>query len=280
MHILKRETVEMMARTLLDALSKAASVTTRPNAAATTHTPATPVSTPSVTIVNQALKRQFPNMFQTKHEPKRRKGRFSTSVRSSPAKTINLTIFALPGPTTHTPKSSKELELVHAGLGRRLVTLTEDCKHADIVTQIENEFKKFRPLEGRWMFFKAAGGCGQRKLSAVPMDTEGYSGQQLCAVTNNGKNHLFLVPLQEELDMEPLPYDSAEFERMPQVLCLTCNATMPLQMLALHAANCQPTVNVQDDEVVIEDDTEEQGVCPVCQKEFPIEDFDVTSQVT
>lgn len=90
------------------------------------------------------------------------------------------------------------------------------------------------------------GGCGQRKLSAVPMDTEGYSGQQLRAVTNNGKNHLFLVPLQEELDMEPLPYDSAEFERMPQVPCLTCNATMPLQMLALHAANCQPTVNVSE----------------------------------
>lgn len=71
-------------------------------------------------------------MFQTKHEPKRGKGRFSTSVRSSPAKTINLMIFALPGPTTQTPKSSKELELAHAGLGRRLVTLTEDCKHADV----------------------------------------------------------------------------------------------------------------------------------------------------
>lgn len=56
MYILQ-ETIEMMARTLLDALSKAASVTTRPNAAATTHTLATPVSTPSVTTVNQALKR-------------------------------------------------------------------------------------------------------------------------------------------------------------------------------------------------------------------------------
>lgn len=76
------------------------------------------------------------------------------------------------------------------------------------------------------------------------MDTEGYSGRQLRAVTNNGKYHLFLVPLQEELDTEPLPYDSAEFARMPQVPCLTCNATMPLQMLALHAENCQQAVNV------------------------------------
>lgn len=67
------------------------------------------------------------------------------------------------------------------------------------------------------------GGCGQRKLSIVPMDMEGYSGRQLRAVINNGKNQLFLVPLQEELDTEPLPYDSAEFARMPQVPCLNGN---------------------------------------------------------
>lgn len=76
------------------------------------------------------------------------------------------------------------------------------------------------------------------------MDTEGYSGRQLRAVTNNGKIQLFLVPLQEELDTGPLPYDSAEFARMPQVPCLNCNASVPLQMLALHAENCQKTENV------------------------------------
>ena len=95
-----------------------------------------------------------------------------------------------------------------------------------------------------YILWNGIGGCGQRKLSIVPIDTEGYFGRQLCAVTNNGKNLLFLVPLQEELDTDTLPYDSAEFARMPQVPCLTCNATMPLQMLALHAENCQQTVNV------------------------------------
>lgn len=88
------------------------------------------------------------------------------------------------------------------------------------------------------------GGSGQRKLSIVPMDTEGYSVRQLRTASNNGKNVLFLVPLQEELDTEPLPYNAAEFARMPQVPCLTCNTTMPLQMLALHAENCQPTTEV------------------------------------
>ncbi|KAK0136710.1 hypothetical protein N1851_027117 [Merluccius polli] len=106
---------------------------------------------------------------------------------------------------------------------------------------MENHFTKLQPLHGRWMFHKATGGCGQRRLTVVPLDAEGYSGQQLKAASNNGKNILFLVPIQEELDTNPLPYNSAEFSRMPQVACHICSATIPLQMLILHAENCQPT---------------------------------------
>ena len=85
------------------------------------------------------------------------------------------------------------------------------------------------------------GGSGQRRLTVVPLDAEGYSGQQLKAASNNGKNILFLVPIQEELDTNPLPYNSAEFSQMPQVACHICSATIPLQMLTLHAENCHPT---------------------------------------
>ncbi|XP_046890712.1 uncharacterized protein LOC124477148 isoform X1 [Hypomesus transpacificus] len=66
---------------------------------------------------------------------------------------------------------------------------------------------------------------------------------------------------------------------MPQVPCLTCNTTMPLQMLALHAENCQPTTEEQSGVAVIEEEneeendaigtSEEQGVCPICQEVFP-----------
>lgn len=76
------------------------------------------------------------------------------------------------------------------------------------------------------------------------MDAEGYTGQQLRSVSNNGKIVLFLVPLQEEMDTEPLPYNAAEFSRMPQVPCVRCKTTMPLQMLALHAQECKQTTDV------------------------------------
>lgn len=91
-----------------------------------------------------------------------------------------------------------------------------------------------------------SGGGGQRKLSLIPMDTEGYNGQQLRSASNNGKIVLFLVPLQEDMDIDPLPFDAAEFSKMPQVPCVICQTTMPLQMLALHAGNCKPVSDVRN----------------------------------
>lgn len=129
---------------------------------------------------------------------------------------------------------------------------------------------KLKPLQGRWMFFKSTGsytnvlvytgvieirflicighlvffyklgGNGQRKLTLLTMDTEGYSVRQLRAASNNAKNVLFIVPLQQELDTKPLPYNAIEFSKMPQVPCHICSITMPLQMLALHSETCQP----------------------------------------
>ncbi|KAF4110456.1 hypothetical protein G5714_007487 [Onychostoma macrolepis] len=81
-------------------------------------------------------------------------------------------------------------------------------------------------------------------MTLISMDTEGYSGRQIRSVSNSGKNVLFLVPLQEEMDTQPLPYNSAEFAKMPKVPCVTCNTTMPLQMLALHAEECKLNSNV------------------------------------
>lgn len=136
---------------------------------------------------------------------------------------------------------------------------------------MEEEFPKLQPLQGWWMFYKAtgkygdfelvwraqltndhllirihllhtnsvAGGSGQRRMSLISMDTEGYSGRQIRSVSNCGKNFLFLVPFQEEMDTQPLPYNSSEFAKMPKVPCVTCNTTMPLQMLALHAEECK-----------------------------------------
>nr|XP_055057119.1 uncharacterized protein LOC129441489 [Misgurnus anguillicaudatus] len=235
--------------------------------------------------VNEALKRQFPNMFKSKTEAKKGKGRFARTV---PIKCTELTVCVLPAPTTVTPKSTVELQLTQAGLGKKAVSVPEDYKHEDIVTIMEEEFPKLRPIQGRWMLYKATGGSGQRKLSLVTMDSEGYSGRQLRSVSNSGKNILFLVPLQEEMDTQPLPYNSAEFSKMPKVPCVTCNTTMPLQMLALHAEECQLNSN-KNDIVIVENESEDDnteevvtntaetktledslGMCPICQKELPM----------
>lgn len=82
------------------------------------------------------------------------------------------------------------------------------------------------------------GGSGRRKLSMILTDAEGYTLQALKSASNNGKNVLYLVPIQEALSTDPLPYDAPEFSKMPQADCVSCGQKMPLQMLALHVEEC------------------------------------------
>ncbi len=49
---------------------------------------------------------------------------------------------------------------------------------------------------------------------------DGYNGQKLKAMSSNGKCTLFIVPLQEKLNITPLPSDAKEFENITKVdLC-------------------------------------------------------------
>lgn len=79
------------------------------------------------------------------------------------------------------------------------------------------------------------GGSGHRKLSMILTDAEGYSLRALKSASNNGKNVLYVVPIQEKLSTEPLPYDAPEFSKAN---CVSCDQKMPLQMLALHVEEC------------------------------------------
>uniref|UniRef100_A0AAV2JU18 Uncharacterized protein n=1 Tax=Knipowitschia caucasica TaxID=637954 RepID=A0AAV2JU18_KNICA len=286
--------VEAMVEDLLNTLraSPGPSTATTPAVAPTV----APTSSANPARVQQALKR----------ESKKGKGRFSS--RPMVARNIDLNIYVLPAPTSLTPKPSADLELAQAALGEEyslsqrtaiiqrqpskavksnLARLTKVLQPprshentgtvAQIVNAIEKAFSKLKPLQGRWMFFKSTGGNGQRKLTLVPMDMEGYNGRQLRAASNNGRNVLFIVPLQQELDTEPLPFDAAEFSKMPQVPCHICGTTIPLQLLALHADSCEPPTKKMTDVVILEDSDpshalEEKGVCfcPICQKEFLI----------
>lgn len=65
----------------------------------------------------------FLGVFQQR-EVKRGKGRFFSPARSlAPVKLTAITIFALPGPTSVTPKGEKELEFSRTGLGRKVITV-------------------------------------------------------------------------------------------------------------------------------------------------------------
>lgn len=57
---------------------------------------------------------------------------------------------------------------------------------------------------------------------------------------------LYIVPLQDELDLTPLPADATEFALMPKATCKQCKTEMPLQMLALHVDHCNNTSNSED----------------------------------
>lgn len=84
-----------------------------------------------------------------------------------------------------------------------------------------------------------SGNSGRRKLTLVPTDSDGYSTRLLKSVSKNGKNTLFVVPLQEQLSTEPLPYDAEEFAKMPQSNCMKCGKKIPLPLLPLHIEECK-----------------------------------------
>ncbi|CAL9689638.1 unnamed protein product [Knipowitschia caucasica] len=104
--------VEAMVEDLLNTLraSPGPSTATTPAVAPTV----APTSSANPARVQQALKRQFPNMF-AQRESKKGKGRFSS--RPMVARNIDLNIYVLPAPTSLTPKPSADLELAQAALG-------------------------------------------------------------------------------------------------------------------------------------------------------------------
>ncbi|XP_073670929.1 uncharacterized protein [Paramisgurnus dabryanus] len=259
-----RALVEVLARDLAPSSSRAGHVDTENSqrireaslpsdrARVSAPSPLIPSCSDSQTRVRQALRRQFPGMFKSQNDQPRGKKLF-LSTPSTSVKTTDFQVYVLPKLTPVTPKGTEDLEFAHAGLGKRLLSLPDNLKHSKIVSQLEDEFPKLKSIEGGWMFYKSTGGGGQRKLSVIPTDSEGYSTRLLKSSTNNGKNVLYVVPLQEELSTEPLPYGSAEFSKMPQASCMKCGKKIPLQLLTLHVEDCEET-DTKTEVTVIEDD--------------------------
>ncbi|RXN35765.1 G2 M phase-specific E3 ubiquitin- ligase-like isoform X2 [Labeo rohita] len=155
-------------------------------------------------------------------------------------------------------------------------------------------------LEGAWMLHKAMGGSGQRKLNLLTPEEEGYTGASLVK-SWGGKGCLYIMPIQNTLDISPLPFTALEFQAMPKARCVSCQEYVPLQLLGLHVKTCiQSKVKVEthcdndiinldgdiinlDDEVASGDvqpsHLESKVACPLCSQLFTKDDICVHASV-
>ncbi|XP_017569473.2 uncharacterized protein zgc:112970 [Pygocentrus nattereri] len=150
-----------------------------------------------------------------------------------------------------------------------------------------------KSLTGGWLLYKAPGGNGRRKLTVVPPDSEGYTASLIKTVTSTGKTAVYIVPLQDELSLDPLPFSAEEFEKMPKAECHQCRTTMPLQVLYLHVKSCGGAISTEDEEMSVTDNDddggdiitkennasssskhcEDEAQCPICLNVFPQKDL-------
>uniref|UniRef100_A0A8C1KLJ3 HECT domain-containing protein n=1 Tax=Cyprinus carpio TaxID=7962 RepID=A0A8C1KLJ3_CYPCA len=131
-------------------------------------------------------------------------------------------------------------------------------------------------VEG-WLFYKASGGHGRRKLLAIPPDVDGYTGRLIRSVLSAGKTTMYIVPLQQDLDLTPLPSDATEFQKMPKAACQVCKENMPLHILALHIENCMESAADDDERPGAIDLNicclQDRKECPICCGCFPSDEI-------
>ncbi|XP_075888901.1 uncharacterized protein LOC142892574 [Nelusetta ayraudi] len=182
------------------------------------------------------LFRSFPGFFQKQARGKRR---FAPFWKNESGKSFLVNFFLLNKHYEKTPKGEEELPLILAGLGKRSLSISEDITHSVLSDLLFSAYPRLANICGGWMLHKSTGGGGRRSLVVIPPDLHGYSGQQLKAVSGNGKYTLYISPLQEELDTIPLPPEAKEFENMPKAQCTTCKKMVPLQILPAHIKECK-----------------------------------------
>ncbi|XP_026109618.1 uncharacterized protein LOC113081918 isoform X1 [Carassius auratus] len=227
--------------------------------------------------VDQEMARSFPGFF--KRGSKRR-----LPSCSKPAKFIKtwkpfaFSAFLLNKNVEMTPSSAEELQHMQAGLGKRHLSMTDDLTHSEVSSLFCDTYPKMKSASGGWLLYKASGGQGRRRLNLVPPESEGYSGSTIRCATGGGKTMLYIVPLQDEFDLSPLPSDAQEFSLMPKAECKKCFKMMPLQILALHVRECDTleyeTLSDSEPEVTNSPPAFEEKLtdakCPVCMKTFPL----------
>ncbi|KAI2645834.1 Desmocollin-1 [Labeo rohita] len=183
----------------------------------------------------------FPGFFKNSGKNKRHLSKCHRPIVVAKAqKTFDISVSLLGCKSDTTPSISEELELIQAGLGKRTLSLTCDTTHAELSSLLQEMYSKMS-------------GNGRRRISVIPLEAEGYTGSVIKSASGGGKNLLYIVPLQDELDMTPLSPDAPEFARMPKATCKKSKTLMPLQTLALHVDQCDSMQNSENSEIEEDD---------------------------
>ncbi|XP_075322562.1 uncharacterized protein LOC142380530 [Odontesthes bonariensis] len=201
------------------------------------------------------MRRSFPGFF--KRKPRRSSVAFKSPKLSKVWKPFNFSVFLMHDNSLTTPSAEEDLLHMQAGLGKRTLTMDGDMTHSEVSSLFEGVFPKLKSISGGWLLYKAAGGNGRRHLSVVPPETEGYTGSSIKSASGGGKTMLYISPLQDKLDMAPLSTDAEEFSRMPKAECKNCKTVMPLQLLALHVAQCRKSECISGDDDDDDDDDDD-----------------------
>ncbi|KAK2870672.1 hypothetical protein Q8A67_023199 [Cirrhinus molitorella] len=247
------------------------------------HISAQPTATVAVVPTNSrpvrpaTLQQEMQRCFPSLYSGGKRKRKSADIPRVSVIKFMEMQFCLQPENTDKTPKD--EAVLLQAGLGRRTINLADNVDHGEISRVLLEEYPKMRDLRGGWLLKKASGGSGQRKTTPLPQGTEGYTAKLLRSSSNNGKNDIYIVPLQEKIDTTPLPYDAPEFERMPKNTCMTCGKVVPLPLIQFHIESCGDNKgeSEEESEQTVEQTAEQDldvmcvDSCPICGKQFPAE---------
>ncbi|XP_065132824.1 uncharacterized protein [Paramisgurnus dabryanus] len=239
--------------------------------------------------VDQEMARSFPGFF--KRGSKRRLPSCSRPAKFNKLwKPFVFSVFLLNKNLDMAPSPADEVQLLQAGLGKRNLTMPEDLTHSEVSSLFGDAYPKMKSASGGWLLYKATGGQGRRRLHLVPPESEGYCGSTIRSATGGGKTMLYIVPIQDEFDLSPLPSDAEEFSQMPKAECKKCSKSMPLQILALHVKECNTAdyetlsdpeselTNLPPDSHDLPSDNEEkseEAKCPVCMQSFPVKELEL-----
>eukprot|EP00111_Clytia_hemisphaerica_P014123 TCONS_00041600-protein len=175
------------------------------------------------------------NNFRTKFQPNEGGPPKKKFYKPKDTWTANFYCLAEMG-ATHTPSSAEHQTFTDAGLGKKRIQLNNKASHLDLVLMLEEEYPKLATTNGRFMLHRAeGGGSGKRRLIRIATGPCGYSVPYLKDSCNIGHATIYVVPIQESLDMTKIVTRSY---CSPTVECIFCGDFVELLLLQEHTKIC------------------------------------------